>query len=422
MRIQIASDYYPPFIGGGHRAIQALARELARAGHTVEVVTISHPGVPTHEDDAGVAVHRVPHLRALVPSHGRGKQQHHPPFPDPLAVVALRRILRRFRPDVVYAYGWIAYSAAVARAGTGTPLLLGAHDYVYGCPTRTLLRDGAHCAGPQLTACLGCAPKTYGRPKGWLTTLSVRLCGRLLRQSMVGVHSVSSYVERVTLRDFIGTGDFVTRVIPSFSEESDAEGDPGEIARIVDRLPREPFILFVGALRKVKGVATLVEAHGRLRDAPPLVLLGTVEQDTPRTFPEGVVVLEDAPHGAVMQAWERCLFGVAPSLWPEPLGLVVHEGMSRGACMIGTTPGGHTDLIVAGESGLLVPPGDVGALAEAMQQLIDDPELRERLGAAARVRSSAATAAGTRDAYERLFRDAASAPRGEGLAAGELGR
>jgi len=57
-----------------------------------------------------------------------------------------------------------------------------------------------------------------------------------------------------------------------------------------------------------------------------------------------------------------------------------------------------------------------------MQQLIDDPELRERLGAAARVRSSAATAAGTHDAYERLFQDAASAPRGEGLAAGELGR
>ena len=133
-------------------------------------------------------------------------------------------------------------------------------------------------------------------------------------------------------------------------------------------------------------------------------------------------MLEDAPHGAVMQAWERCLFGVAPSLWPEPLGLVVHEGMSRGACMIGTTPGGHTDLIVAGESGLLVPPGDVGALAEAMHRLIDDPALRERLGAAARVRSSAATAAGTRDAYERLFRDVASAPRGEGLAAGEPGR
>jgi glycosyltransferase involved in cell wall biosynthesis len=227
---------------------------------------------------------------------------------------------------------------------------------------------------------------------------------------MAGVHSVSSYVEQVTVRDFIRRGDLLTRVIPSFSEESDTEGDPGEIARIVDRLPREPFILFVGALRTVKGVATLVEAYGRLRDAPPLVLLGTVEQDTPRAFPEGVVALEDAPHGAVMQAWERCLFGVAPSLWPEPLGLVVHEGMSRGKCVVGTAPGGHADLIVPDESGLLVPPGDPAALAAAMQRLLDDPELRERLGAAARDRSVAATAAGTRDAYARLFRDAAAAP------------
>jgi hypothetical protein len=57
-----------------------------------------------------------------------------------------------------------------------------------------------------------------------------------------------------------------------------------------------------------------------------------------------------------------------------------------------------------------------------MQPLSDDPARRERLGAAARVRSSAATAAGTHDAYERLFRDAASAQGREGLATGELGR
>ena len=64
------------------------------------------------------------------------------------------------------------------------------------------------------------------------------------------------------------------------------------------------------------------------------------------------------------------MFGVAPSLWPEPFGSVVHEGMSRGRALIGTTPGGHADMIEHGVTGLLVPAGDAAALREAMRSLI----------------------------------------------------
>ncbi|HEY3522906.1 MAG TPA: glycosyltransferase, partial [Candidatus Limnocylindrales bacterium] len=70
--------------------------------------------------------------------------------------------------------------------------------------------------------------------------------------------------------------------------------------------------------------------------------------------------------------------------WPEPLGLVVHEGMSRGRAVIGTRPGGHADLIVDGESGLLVPSGDAVALAAAIARLLADPALRARLGTSGR--------------------------------------
>ena len=58
------------------------------------------------------------------------------------------------------------------------------------------------------------------------------------------------------------------------------------------------------------------------------------------------------------------------------------KGMSRGKAVIGTTPGGHTDMIVDGVTGLLVPPGDVDALRAAMQTLLDDPELCVRFGRA----------------------------------------
>src|SRR5205823_1014573 len=98
----------------------------------------------------------------------------------------------------------------------------------------------------------------------------------------------------------------------------------------------------------------LLAAYERLVDPPPLVLIGTKEPDTP-PIPAHVRVLLDVPHEAVMLAWRRCLFGVLPSLLPEPLGTVACEAMSCGKAVVGTTPGGHTDLLVPGETGLVVP-------------------------------------------------------------------
>src|SRR5581483_9169321 len=156
----------------------------------------------------------------------------------------------------------------------------------------------------------------------------------------------------------------------------------------LDELPSEPFLLFVGALRRVKGVYELLEAYEQLSDPPPLVLLGTYEDDSPTAFPPGVLVLDDFPHDAVLEACERCLFGVMPSLWPEPLGTVVAEVMSRGRPVIGTRPGGHEDMIVHGETGLLVPRGDVPALVQAMRTLLEDAELKARMGEAASVKAA----------------------------------
>lgn len=413
MRVLLASDYYPPFIGGGHRATQALARRLHAAGHAVTVATVSHPGVPARETDAGVDVRRLPHLRSLLrPLRPGRRQEHHPPFPDPLTTAALRRLLRETRPAVIYAYGWIAYSVALARIGTGIPLVLGAHDYGFTCPTRTLVRGDAACPGPSLAGCLACAPQTYGRAKGLVTALTVLACRPLLRRSARGLHSISAYVEEVTTRDLLRgrRGPAVRRTLPSFSEETDDEGTPEAIARALAALPDRPFVLFVGALRRVKGVDVLLDAYARLDDPPPLVLLGTVESDSPTAWPAGVVVIEDVPHGAVMQAWTRCLFGVAPSLWPEPLGLVVHEGMSRGRAVIGTRPGGHADLIADGETGLLVPAGDAAALADAMRSLLERPALRRRLGLAAQLRARETSGDELLPAYETLLREVAQRP------------
>ena len=190
-------------------------------------------------------------------------------------------------------------------------------------------------------------------------------------------------------------------MIPSFRDEVEA-GTPDTSTLAL--LPAEPFILFVGALRKVKGIDELLEAYQRLSTPLPLVLIGTLAPDAPKVFPHGVTVLYDVPRVTVMAAWDRALFGVAPSRWAEPLGNVVHEAMSRGKPVIGTTPGGHVDMIGAGEeAGLLVPAGDVAALSAAMRRLLDDPALRERMGRTALVRAHAFTAEVAVPRFDELF-------------------
>jgi glycosyltransferase involved in cell wall biosynthesis len=191
-------------------------------------------------------------------------------------------------------------------------------------------------------------------------------------------------------------------VIANFHEESSAT-DADQT--ILHSLPSERYILFVGALRRVKGIDELVEAHGRLHDPPPLVMIGPRTPDTPESFPSHITVLSDVPHPTVMAMWDRALFGVFPSKSPEPLATVVHEAMSRGRPAIGTTPGGHEDMIDDGESGFIVPAGDARALSRAMARLVEDDGLRERMGVIAAERAKRFTRDVVVPKLERFYYD-----------------
>ena len=104
MRILIATDHFPPFIGGAHRQAQLIARAMVERGHEVVVATPWHGGLPMVEEDAGVTVHRVRQLRTVFPSLVRDtRQRHQPPFPDPVSVAGLRKLIAEFEPEVIHA-------------------------------------------------------------------------------------------------------------------------------------------------------------------------------------------------------------------------------------------------------------------------------------------------------------------------------
>jgi glycosyltransferase involved in cell wall biosynthesis len=442
MRLLLVTDSYPPFIGGADLQVQMIAHAMLAAGHRVEVATPWQPGLLEEEDDAGVLVHRTRALATRVPWFSKDPgRRHHPPFPDPGTTLALRRIVRRLQPDLVHSYGWITYSAAAAILGRRIPLVVSARDYGYVCAVRNLLHyRGSVCSGPAPLKCLRCAAFTYtqddagnavlgrvdapvgvfnrirGLGKSVTAVAGIALGGALLRANLVGVHSVSHFVRGVMDRHLLHLGRPGAKtvrldlVIPSFLPP--VEKEPPD-QRFLGRLPTEPFILFVGALLPQKGIWPLLGAYRQLRQpAPPLVLIGPRFLNSPKDLPAGVIELGAASHATVMAAWDHATLGVVPSVGAETFGNVVTEAMTHGRAVVASRLGGIVDIIEDGISGLLVPPGDEGALAVAMQRLLDDEHLRAAIGEAARARVEQFTAARVIPQFEAMYAELVARPRG----------
>jgi glycosyltransferase involved in cell wall biosynthesis len=402
LRILIVSDEYKPVIGGAGRNIELLARQLCERGHEVAVATAWQPGAASTEVDEGIAIHRIRDLTSHARRLSDDPNRHHaPPFPDPEAIAALRRLLKAFQPDIVHAYGWLTASAAAALGGSETPLLVSMHDYGNACPIFTLVREGTACSGPGPAKCLACSSSTYGAVKASVAVASLWGVRPLLRRKVKAIHSVSHFTAQMTGESLRVPG-VEPVVIPNFIDPEASE--PVDEA-VLARLPKDPFILFVGHLRPYKGVEVLLSAYETLENPPPLVMVGTTASDTPAKFPDGVEIFTYVPHGTVMAMWERALFGVSPSIAPEALPSVVLEAMTKGKAMIGSRIAGYHDMIDDGETGLLVTPGSADELAAAIARLCADAELRSRLGATAAERVARFSAAEVVPRMERLYRD-----------------
>ena len=94
-----------------------------------------------------------------------------------------------------------------------------------------------------------------------------------------------------------------------------------------------------------------------------------------------------------------------PSTWPEPCSAAVQQGMALSKPVVGSRTGGTPEMILEGETGLLVPPSDAAALADALGRLAASPDLRQGMGEAGRARVEAHfSLRRMTDAVEALYR------------------
>lgn len=384
MRILMLAQFYAPDIGGEERHVQDLSHELIKRGHSVAVATILHPKRAKFEDDRGVRVYRFRSTMSRIDGlYRENKRMHAPSFPDPELAIALWKMIEREQPDIIHAHNWMFYSSLPYRFWNHLPTVLTLHDYSLVCAKKRLMYRGEPCEGPELIKCLHCASDHYGTVKGSTTVVT------LMALKPVEVKSVDMFItvsQATAIGNELVGSELPYQVIPNFVPDdiNPSNPYPADDPRLA-QLPTDGFLLFVGDLSPDKGIEILLKAYAGLQDVPPLVLIG-------RSFgihselPSNVHYMGSWPHELIMEAWNRCSIALAPSIWPEPFGIVAIEAMSCSKPVIASRIGGLIDIVEDGVTGYLTPPGDAPALQSAIRCLVDNPDLRKRMGRLAKIR------------------------------------
>ena len=383
MRILMLAQFYLPTVGGEERHVHDLSVALAARGHEVSVATLWHEGLPEFEVNQGVRIYRIHgSMQRLGMLFSERVRQHAPPFPDPEALAALRQVVRKEKPDIVHAHNWLVHSFLPLKSWSDAKLVVTLHDSSMICAQKRYMYHSSVCSGPAIGKCLSCSSEHYGKVKG-VTTALANSIGRQVEYRVVDTFlPVSQAIADISLLDKHGAS---YRVIPNFVPD-DVTELPLEVNPLLDQLPEGEFMLFIGEVKRDKGVDVLFQAYAEMETPVPLVLIGRPINDFATPVPPNVQIFQSWPHDAVMSAWHRCSIALAPSTWLEAFGIVAIEAMAMGRPLIASDIGGLSDIVVDEQTGLLVPPGDHQALRVAMQRLLAEPELRKRMGETARQR------------------------------------
>ena len=365
MRVLLVNDYGTP---SGGAEIQTLRmRDLLRErGHEALMLTSDARPVPIAlESDVHCLGTQGP-ARALLQTA------------NPWAAAALRRTIVSFQPDVVHLRMFLSQlSPLILPALRDVPTLLHVVNYQLICPLNTkVLPDGSACVQRAGAVCQrhGCV-STLGRAR-----FAVQ---RRMWSAWSGAVDVVVANSGWTARRLVADGIDV--------EGSVAYG----IAPLGPRPPLSPVptVAFVGRLFRKKGTDVLVRAMRAVREAVPDARLRIIGDGPERARLERLVrelSLEDAVEmlGFVSRSEIATTLGdawvqVVPSVWEEPFGMVTIEAMMRATAVVASNTGGPSEVVRHGETGLLVPPSDAGALAAAIVTLLRDRALAERMGATA---------------------------------------
>ena len=405
LRIALLSYRAHPHVGGQGVYVSYLARSLAGLGHSVEVFAgqpypelegVPFTPVPSLDLYRSDDPFRRPHLRefrdeidvleyAAMCTAG---------FPEPLTFsLRAARILgsRASEFDVVHDNQSLGYG--LLRLRSKVPVVATVHHPI------TIDRRLAVAHAP--------SARERRRLKRWYAFTKMQ--GRVARK-LDGLMTVSGAARDDVVREFDVEHDRVAIV---------HNGVDPELFRSLEGKTKVPgrLICVTNAGLPMKGLAFLVEAVAKLRTEREAHLVVVAKAgDTKRVLKEArrfgvedfVEVHESIDALHLVELFASAEVAVVPSLY-EGFSLPAVEAMSCGVPLVSTTGGALPEVVGEDEGAALhVPPGDAAALANAVGRLLEDPNLRARLGGTGRERvlerfTWETTAADTVGVYERAL-------------------
>jgi len=382
MRIALFTNEYPPNVYGGAGVhVEYLSRELARADggeHRVDVLCFGDQ----HETHGNLRVHGVaPALRF--------------PAQDPRHARLLDALLRDLAmvgavesPDIVHCHTWYSHLAGcLARPLTNARLVLTTHSLEPHRPWKVEQLGSAYHATT------------------WIE--------RTAYQNADGVIAVSKSMKD-DVQALYGVPPERVRVIHNGIDPDEYRPRPAPTTlRGLGVDPEIPIVLFVGRITRQKGILHLVRAIRHLQPGVQVVLCAGAP-DTPEIGAEMTALVQEAkrearaeivwlpemlPKEDVISLYTHAAVFVCPSVY-EPFGIINLEAMACETPVVATAVGGIPEIVVPGETGVLVPLEAEGggsaeprnadefsrALAAAVNELMAAPDRRAAMGRAARAR------------------------------------
>jgi glycosyltransferase involved in cell wall biosynthesis len=355
-------------LGGSLTGILQLIDRIDRSRFAPSLLLYQEKEVIPQLEAAGVPVHVLPPQPGWLPDGGRGRMGRALLRLQEIASVVLPRSravlahLQKARPDIVYLANGVSpnVDALVATARAGIPTLV--HE------------KGYRRIGPRERVMSRWIDVFVGMTD--LVTAHARTRGVQARRHL-------------TIYDGIDCEQF-------------APGGGAAVRRELGIRPDAPVVGIVGHIQGWKGQDLVVQAMAQLRDRHPelrCLIVGGVhrqgaeyaERMRARIAAEGLgeqVILTGARRD-VAACLDAMDVAIHASTNPEPFGRVLIEAMALERPLIAPREGGPLEIVVDGETGLLIPPRDPSALATAIDRLVADPDLRRRMGAAARARVDA---------------------------------
>jgi glycosyltransferase involved in cell wall biosynthesis len=376
MRILVVTAHHPPdFVSGATLQVERLALGTARAGHDVTVLSGAiaaglADGESRTEQRGPVTIRWLgTATRILQDDDGNWLNEH--------ACAEVASLLDHWQPDVVHAHALQTLGADLLAAATarGVPTVLTMHDMWWWCSRLFLVdRDLQPCPRDTTRSDCACARSVaWRRRRG--EHLAVVLDG--VDQILVPSHAMRRLVvanglspHRVDV-DENDVGEAAESAVPSHAPA------PGDAVRF----------LYVGGDSPLKGRDVVLDAARSLRRTRGWTLRCHGVPRPARRWSQASRHVEfRAPYhpsrtAEVMGAADVL---VIPSIARESFSLAAREALSAGLAVVTSDCGGPEEVVEDGRNGLIVPTGDVRALAAAMGQLVANRALLGRLREAAR--------------------------------------